>query len=116
MAKAAAVGTAINKKSGIFIILTNIFIEEDNGYVVRCSELGISTQGDTFEEAKENIKDAINVFLNNMESLGLRDKIFREKNIKVYRYREVPKEENEPILINKMNEENIYYRKTLVAI
>ena len=45
-----AIGKAINEKNGIFIILTNIFIEEDNGYVVKCPELGISSQCDTIEE------------------------------------------------------------------
>ncbi len=110
------VGRAINKKSGIFIILTNIFIEEDNGYVVKCPELGISTQGDTIEESEKNIEDAIYVFLNSIESIGLRDKIFKEKNIKIYKYKEIPKKENEAISINMTDEENIYYRKTLVAI
>lgn len=111
-----AIGKAINEKNGIFIILTNIFIEEDNGYVVKCPELGISSQGDTIEVTEKNIKDAICVFLNSIESMGLRDKIFKEKNIKIYKYKEIPKKESEAISINMTDEENTFYRKTLVAI
>jgi predicted RNase H-like HicB family nuclease len=107
---------AINKKKGIFIILTNIFIEEDNGYVVKCPELGISTQGDTIEESEKNIKDAIFVFLNSIESLGLRDEIFKKHNIKTYNCNELPQKESEEMSINRVNNENIYYKKTLIPI
>ncbi len=111
-----AVGTAINKKSGIFIIITSIFKKEDNGYVVKSDELDIYSQGDTVEEAEKNILDAVKVFLNSIEAMNLRDDIFKEKNIKVYKYKEIPKEENETISISAINEENSFYRKTLIAI
>lgn len=84
--------------------------------MVKCPELGISSQGDTIEEAEKNIKDAVYVFLNSIESIGLRDKIFKEKNIKIYKYKEIPKKESEAISINMTDEENTFYRKTLVAI
>ena len=107
-----AIGKAINEKNGIFIILTNIFIEEDNGYVVKCPELGISSQGDTIEESEKKIKDAVCVFLNSIESIGLRDKIFKKE----IPNKEIPKKESEAISINMSDEENTFYRKTLVAI
>ena len=48
--------------------------------------------------------------------MGIREDIFKEKNVKVYKYKELPNEENEVILISAINEENSFYRKTLVAI
>lgn len=43
----------------------NIIIEKDeNGYYAFCPELdGCQTQGDTFEEAEKNIKEAIELYL-----------------------------------------------------
>ena len=114
--KKMAVGKAINKKSGIFISITHIFTKEDNGFIAKCPELGIYGQGDTIEEAEKNILDAVGVFLNSVEAMGLRDNIFKERNIKVYKYRELPKEEIETIAISPVIDENSFYRKTFIAI
>lgn len=45
-----------------------IIIERDkDGYFVTCPELqGCSTQGDTYEEAVSNIKEAISLYLESM--------------------------------------------------
>jgi predicted RNase H-like HicB family nuclease len=37
--------------------------DEDNGYVSLCPELDIASQGDSIEEAKKNLKEAIELFL-----------------------------------------------------
>jgi predicted RNase H-like HicB family nuclease len=42
---------------------TVIIEKEDNGYVSLCPELDIASQGDSIEEAKENLKEAIELFL-----------------------------------------------------
>jgi predicted RNase H-like HicB family nuclease len=42
---------------------TVIIEREDNGYVSLCPELDIASQGDSIEEAKENLKEAIELFL-----------------------------------------------------
>ena len=42
---------------------TVIIEKEDNGYVSLCPELDIASQGDTIEEAKDNLKEAIELFL-----------------------------------------------------
>lgn len=45
--------------------------DETGGYVVSCPSLpGCYTQGDTIEEALENIKEAILLCLEDMESQG----------------------------------------------
>ena len=43
--------------------LTCRFSKESGGYVVRCLELDVTTQGDTFEEAQENIIQAIELYI-----------------------------------------------------
>jgi predicted RNase H-like HicB family nuclease len=42
---------------------TVIIEREDNGYVSLCPELDIASQEDSIEEAKENLKEAIELFL-----------------------------------------------------
>ena len=48
----------------------NIIIEiDEDGYYVYCPELeGCHTQGDTFEEAMNNIKEAIGLYLETLSS------------------------------------------------
>ncbi len=42
--------------------LTVIIEREDDGYVALCPEFDIASQGDTFEEARENIEEAVDLF------------------------------------------------------
>jgi len=43
--------------------------EEDGGYHVFCPALvGCHTQGDTFDEAMENIKDAIKLYIESLKA------------------------------------------------
>ena len=42
--------------------LTAIIHKEDNEYVSLCPELDIASQGETIEEAKHNIKEAVELF------------------------------------------------------
>jgi predicted RNase H-like HicB family nuclease len=44
--------------------------KEDNFFVTRCPELGVTSQGNTLEEAQANIKEAIELYI---ESFGLED-------------------------------------------
>lgn len=39
--------------------LTATIWREDDGYVSHCSELDIASQGDTIEEAKVNLREAV---------------------------------------------------------
>lgn len=50
----------------------NIYRDEDGMYIADCSNIpGCMSQGKTFEEAEENIKDAIRGCLEVREELGL---------------------------------------------
>lgn len=42
--------------------LTAIIEKENNGYVSLCPELDIASQGDTIEQARDNLKEALELF------------------------------------------------------
>lgn len=42
--------------------LTAIIEREDNGYVSLCPELDIASQGDTVEQARDNLREALELF------------------------------------------------------
>jgi len=44
-------------------VFTAILEREDDGYVALCPELDIASQGETIEEAKRNLKEAVELFL-----------------------------------------------------
>lgn len=52
---------------GSFMIST---IKENNFFVARCPDLGVTSQGETLEEAQTNIKEAIELYI---ESFGVDD-------------------------------------------
>ncbi len=42
--------------------LTAIIEKENDGYVFLCPELDIASQGDTIEQARDNLKEALELF------------------------------------------------------
>jgi len=44
--------------------------QESKFFVARCLELGVTSQGETLDEAKSNIKEAIELYI---ESFGIED-------------------------------------------
>ncbi len=42
--------------------LTATILREENGFVLICSELDIASQGDTVEEARANLREAVELF------------------------------------------------------
>ena len=45
-----------------------VFTEDEHGYYVYCPELpGCHSQGDSFEEAKTNIREALDLYLETMD-------------------------------------------------
>jgi len=42
--------------------LTTIIDKEGSGYVALCPELDIASQGDTIEEARSNLQEAVELF------------------------------------------------------
>jgi predicted RNase H-like HicB family nuclease len=52
------------------IKFTAIVTKEKKWYVAHCVELGVVSQGKTFEEAQENLKEAVELYI---ESFGSDD-------------------------------------------
>lgn len=49
---------------------TAVITKEPKWYVAHCMELGVVSQGKTIEEAKDNLKEAVELYL---ESFGTED-------------------------------------------
>ncbi len=56
-----------------------VFLEDEHGYYVHCPELpGCQSQGDNFEEAKANIKEALDLYLSTMDKDEIKDALNKE--------------------------------------
>ena len=42
--------------------LTAVLIREDDGFVALCPEIDVASQGNTVEEAKANLREAVELF------------------------------------------------------
>jgi len=61
-------------------LLLNIAIkkEAEGGFSVVCNDLGVASQGETIDESMENIKEAVELYLESAEKLGIMDEIFEK--------------------------------------
>lgn len=60
-------------------LLLNVIIkQEDKGYSVICPELNVASQGETFEEAISNIKEAVELYIETAEELGTLDEVLEQ--------------------------------------
>lgn len=64
-----------------YISLTLEVFPEGKKYVSRCRELGVTSFGRDVAAAFANVKDAVTTYLNAIEELGDRERIFAEKGI-----------------------------------
>ena len=67
-----------------YVVLTLRAYAEGKQWVSECLELGVTSCGDTIEEALENIRDAVTLYLNTIEEQGEQPRIFRERGIVVH--------------------------------
>ena len=51
--------------------LTATMWDEEGVYVSKCPELGVASCGDTPEEALSNLKEAVELYLDNARELGI---------------------------------------------
>lgn len=66
---------------------------EDDWYVSYCEELGIASQGETVNEAKRNLEEAIEMFFedaSHSEIMGLLAPLEPESPVEIQRYPEIP--------------------------
>jgi predicted RNase H-like HicB family nuclease len=56
-----------------------VFSRDKDGYYVYCPELpGCQSQGDTFEEARENIQEAVELYLETMSKKEIEEALGKE--------------------------------------
>ena len=64
-----------------FVTLTLEAFPEGKTFVSRCRELGVASCGDSIWSAIEAVKDAVTTYINAIEALGERERVFAEKGI-----------------------------------
>jgi predicted RNase H-like HicB family nuclease len=47
-------------------LFSAVFTKEETGYSVLCPELGVASQGENLEEAEVNIREAIELYIEDM--------------------------------------------------
>ena len=60
---------------------TAVITKEDKWYVALCIELGVVSQGHTIEEAKRNLKEAVELYI---ESFGTEDRPESNEEVMLY--------------------------------
>jgi predicted RNase H-like HicB family nuclease len=74
-----------NKRSyRAYVVLTFLFKQEEDVWTAECKELGTATFGDTYEEAKRDLEEAVMLHLNTLEKVGERERFFKERDIEVF--------------------------------
>ena len=58
--------------------LTAIIAREGDGFVASCPELELASQGDTVEEARENLKEAVELFLETASPAEIQERLHSE--------------------------------------
>jgi predicted RNase H-like HicB family nuclease len=58
--------------------ITAAIWREDDGYVSLCSELDIDSQGDTVEEARANLREAVELFFETAHPNEIKDRLSQE--------------------------------------
>jgi predicted RNase H-like HicB family nuclease len=58
--------------------LTAIIEREENGYVSLCPELDIASQGSTIEEARQNLREALELFFETASPNEIRERLHEE--------------------------------------
>jgi predicted RNase H-like HicB family nuclease len=62
---------------------TAIITKEDSWYVARCLDLDVTSQGRTIEEAKANLKEAVDLYI---ESFGEDTPLIPTDDILMYKF------------------------------
>lgn len=52
--------------------------EPEGGFSVFCNELDVASQGDTVDEAMKNIKEAVELYIESAEELGIMDEVIEK--------------------------------------
>jgi len=68
----------MNSKLGTSRQFTAIIEREDDGFVALCPEVDVASQGDTIEEARANLQEAVELFLDAADPSEIEDRLHSE--------------------------------------
>ena len=71
------------KKTAGYIAVEMVVTKEGNQYSSWCPELDIASCGDNPEDAVRNLGDALELYIKTLEEEGGRERVFREKGIRI---------------------------------
>lgn len=54
---------------------TAVVWRETEGYVSKCPELGVASCGDNFDEAARNLREAVELYIENAKELGMIEEV-----------------------------------------
>lgn len=60
------------------LTFTGIFKKEGKGYSAFCQEFEVASCGDTIEESKKNLTEAVELYLESAKQLGILKQVFEE--------------------------------------
>ncbi len=63
---------------GIHLVYRAEIFKEDEQFVAICPELGVSSFGDDVDEARKSLREAVDLFLEECESMGTLQTVLRE--------------------------------------
>ena len=69
---------------GQMVNLRAEFFKEGNIYVALCPELNVSSFGDSLEEAKQSLTEAVEVFLEECERMGTLEDVLEEAGFSLH--------------------------------
>lgn len=88
-------------------LLLNVIVkQEDKGYSVICPELNVASQGETFEEAIANIKEAVELYIESAEEVGTLDEVLEQMGLTK---EDLKKKSLEPIPLGLNNSSPLYW-------
>ena len=94
------------------LVIKHIIKKEKEGYSAYCPEFDVCSQGSTVEEANKNLKEAVVLYLETLEELGTKEKIFKEKKIPLYSIKS--KQQKIPVeLVAGTNKESFITTQTI---
>ena len=61
-------------------LMLNITIkkEAEGGFSVVCTDLDVASQGETVDDAVENIKEAVELYIESAEEIGIMDEVWEK--------------------------------------
>ena len=75
----------VQPESQRFVVLSLVVqpAKDIQGFVALCPVLGVASQGATFEEAENNIREAVGLYLTTIDDDGELERIFAEKGLTI---------------------------------